>query len=305
MPGNLASRPGFGLSTQADAAQWSQELHDAWYLDWDIRLTRNFDKPEHWQMIRLSAGCISPSLDFIRWVALRYPGNVWIIGNEPDVIWQDSITPEEYAQDYEILYQLIKSSDPTARIAVAGVAQGTPLRLAYLDRVLEAYQKSTGAPMPVDWWTLHGYVLREERGNWGVDIPPGFSDKQGELYEIGDHGSLPLFEKQITAFRAWMKARGYQNTPLALTKFGILMPPEYGYSPQVIQQYLQDTFQWLSAAADPQIGMPQDNHHLVQRWAWFSLADEIYPTSDLADLKNHQLTPVGQAYRDFMINATR
>ena len=60
MPGNLASRPGFGLSTQADAAQWSQELHDAWYLDWDIRLTRNFDKPEHWQMIRLSAGCISP-----------------------------------------------------------------------------------------------------------------------------------------------------------------------------------------------------------------------------------------------------
>jgi hypothetical protein len=159
--------------------------------------------------------------------------------------------------------------------------------------------------MPVDWWTLHGYVLREERGNWGVDIPPGFSDKQGELYEIGDHGSLPLFEKQITAFRAWMKARGYQNTPLALTEFGILMPPEYGYSPQVIQQYLQDTFQWLAAAADPQIGMPQDNHHLVQRWAWFSLADEIYPTSDLADLKNHQLTPVGQAYRDFMINATR
>ena len=238
-------------------------------------------------------------------MALRYPGNVWIIGNEPDVIWQDSITPEEYAQDYEILYQLIKSSDPTARIAVAGVAQGTPLRLAYLDRVLEAYQKSTGAPMPVDWWTLHGYVLREERGNWGVDIPPGFSDKQGELYEIGDHGSLPLFEKQITAFRAWMKARGYQNTPLALTEFGILMPPEYGYSPQVIQQYLTNTFQWLAAASDPQIGMPHDSHHLVQRWAWFSLADEIYPTSDLADLKNNRLTPVGEAYRDFMLNSTR
>jgi len=256
-------------------------------------------------MVRLSAGCISPSLDFIRWVALRYPGNVWIIGNEPDVIAQDSITPEEYAQDYEILYQLIKSSDPTARMAVAGVAQGTPLRLAYLDRVLEAYQKSTGAPMPVDWWTLHGYVLREERGSWGVDIPPGFSDKQGQLYEISDHGSLPLFKKQITAFRAWMKARGYQNTPLALTEFGILMPPEYGYSPQVIQQYLRDTFQWLAAAADPQIGLPQDNHHLVQRWAWFSLADEIYPTSDLADLKNHQLTPVGQAFRDFILNATR
>jgi len=304
-PGNLTARPGFGLSSQADATQWSQELHAAWYLDWDIRLTRNFNKPEHWQMVRLSPGCISPSLDFIRWVALHYPENVWIIGNEPDVIWQDSITPEEYARDYQILYQLIKSSDPTARIAVAGVAQGTPLRLAYLDRVLEAYQKSTGAAMPVDWWTLHGYVLREERGSWGVDIPPGFSDKQGQLYEISDHGSLTLFEKQITAFRAWMKARGYQNTPLALTEFGILMPPEYGYSPEVIQQYLRDTFQWLAEAADPQIGMPQDNHHLVQRWAWFSLADVIYPTSDLVDLNNHQLTAVGEAFRDFMLNSTR
>ncbi len=78
-------------------------------------------------MVRLSTGCISPSLDFIRWVALRYPGNVWIIGNEPDVIWQDSITPEEYARDYQLLYQLIKSSDPTARIAVAGRCPGYPV----------------------------------------------------------------------------------------------------------------------------------------------------------------------------------
>ena len=300
---DLADRPGFGLSTQTDTTKWSQELGAAWYIDWDIKLTRDFLKPEHWQMVRLSSGCISPSLDFIRWVATHYPGNIWIIGNEPDVNAQDSITPEEYARDYQILYQLIKTSDPTARIAVAGVAQGTPLRMAYLDRVLKAYRQSSGTPMPVDWWTLHGYVLREERDSWGVGIPPGFSDQQGQLYEIADHNNLTLFAKQITAFRAWMKSRGYQNTPLALTEFGILLPADFGYTPEVVQQYLQDTFQWLAVAADPQIGMPQDNYHLVQRWAWFSLADPIYSVADLADLKTGQLTPAGMAYRDFMLNA--
>jgi hypothetical protein len=302
-PLDLASRPGFGLSTSADATQWAQEIHAAWYINWDINLTRNFIQPEHWQMVRLSSGCIFPSLDFIRWVAIHYPGNVWIIGNEPDVSDQDAITPEEYAGDYRILYPLIKTADPTARIAVAGVAQGTPLRLAYLDRVLEAYRQSTGEQMPVDWWTLHGYVLREERGSWGVGIPPGFANQQGQLYEIADHNNLGLFAKQITAFRAWMKARGYQNTPLALTEFGILLPADFGYTPEVVQQYLQDTFQWLATAADPQIGMPEDDHHLVQRWAWFSLADEIYPVADLADLKTGQLTPAGKAFRDFMLNS--
>jgi hypothetical protein len=302
---DLASRTGFGLSTQADAARWSQELHAAWYIDWDIRLTRNFNQPEHWQMVRLSSGCISPSIDFIRWAAMHYPGQVWIIGNEPDVKEQDAITPEEYAYDYQILSQLIKTADPTARIAVAGVAQGTPLRLAYLDGVLEAYRKSTRAAMPVDWWTLHGYVLREERGSWGVGIPTGLSDQKGQLYEIADHNNLALFAKQIADFRAWMKARGYQNTPLALTEFGILMPPEYGFSPEVVASYLRDTFQWLAGTADAQTGMPQDHYHLVQRWAWFSLADVIYPVADLVDLKNEQLTPAGKAFHDFMYNPSK
>ena len=30
--------------------------------------------------------------------------------------------------------------------------------------------------MPVDVWNVHNFVLREERGSWGVDIPPGIPD---------------------------------------------------------------------------------------------------------------------------------
>ena len=63
--------------------------------------------------------------------------------------------------------------------------------------------------MPVDWWTVHGYVLREEKGSWGVDIPPGIDATQGELREVADHGRIDLFEAQITFLppvdgRAWI-----------------------------------------------------------------------------------------------------
>ena len=32
-----------------------------------------------------------------------------------------------------------------------------------------------------------------------------------------------------------------------------------------------DAFDWLLTAADQESGCAQDDHHLVQRWAWFSL----------------------------------
>jgi len=218
------------------------------------------------------------------------------------VIWQDAITAEEYACTYHDLYQLIKAADPQAQIAVAGVAQATPLRLAYLDRVLSTYQTAYGEPMPVDWWTVHGFVLREESGSWGVEIPPGFTVQYGQRYEIEDHASIDLFKKQILAFRAWMEKNGYRNKPLALTEFGILMPQDYGFPTELVQQYMRDSFTWLASATDASIGQPQDGNHLVQRWAWFSLSDPFYPGSDLADLPKGCLTPLGETYREFVSN---
>ncbi len=256
-------------------------------------------------MIRLSTGCSFPPPDFLRWLVLHYPGQVWVIGNEPDVIWQDALTPEEYARQYHDAYQIIKTTDPSAMVATAGISQATPLRLAYLDRVLAAYRSSYNQPMPVDWWTVHGYVLREERDSWGVGIPPGFAVNTGALYEVSDHGRLDLFEQQILTFRQWMVKNGYRNTPLALTEFGILMPADYGFPSQFVQQYLKDTFQYLSTAVDAETGLPQDGNHLVQRWAWFSLADTKFPTSNLADLQKGSLSPIGEAFREFMLANSR
>ena len=296
----LSPRVGFGLTGSRDAETWARRLGAGWYLDWRVQRRYPAQRPEHWQMVRLGRGCIAPSKEAIRWLAAHYPGNVWVIGNEPDNRWQDNVVPEEYAQVYHDLYYLIKDADPTASIAVGGVTQATPLRLEYLDRVLTVYQALYDEPMPVDWWTVHGFVLREEKGNWGAGIPAGFLiADSGELYQKVETGSVEIFREHIIAFRAWMAERGYGDKPLAITEFGILMDPIYGFTPDVVAKYVLDTFNWLGEARDEQIGYPEDDNRLVQRWAWFSLYDPLYPTSNLADLKADALTEIGQAFREY------
>ncbi len=295
-----SARLGFSVSTPADPAYWASLLGAGWYLDWRAQAPAGDSRLEYWPMVRVHASCISPGVQEIRRIAAQYPGLVWLIGNEPDVIWQDNVAPARYARVYHDLYALIKAQDPTAQVAAGGISQATPLRLAYLDQVLEAYEKEYLERMPVDWWNVHGYVLREEQGSWGVDIPPGIPATQGELREVSDHGQLDLFEAQLVDFRQWMARNGYQGTPLALTEFGILMPASYGFPVESVTGYLEDTFSWLSEARDETIGYPLDDHHLVQKWAWFSLSDPLYPTSDLGLLESGSLTPVGESFRGML-----
>jgi hypothetical protein len=294
-------RAGFGMESRGSPEPWAAALKSGWYYDWTVQKRSPTQLPELWQTIRLSKGCFYPSLDYVGWVASHYPGSVWIIGNEPDVILQDNVVPEEYAHLYHDAYEKIKSADPTARVATAGISEATPLRLAYLDRVLAEYQKRYGKPMPVDWWTVHGYILREERNSWGVGIPPGFTETQGMLWEVKDHGRLDLFKENIITFRGWMAKNGYRNTPLALTEFGILMPPEYGFPIEQVAQYMQDTFHWLQTATDSSIGYPGDDNLLVQRWAWFALDCTPLPAGNLEDTKTGKLTLLGTTFHDYVL----
>jgi hypothetical protein len=295
---SLSNRVGFGLSTQADPLYWASELNASWYLDWKTTPIASSSTPEYWQMIRLSAQGSKPSTNEIIRLATAYPGHVWIIGNEPDNIWQDNIEAAQFAVFYHDLYYLIKYYDPSAQIAIGAISQATPLRLAYLDQVLAAYTGRFGQKMPVDWWTLHAYVLREEKSSWGADIPSGFKESQGELYEIQDHNNLAIFGQNILNFRRWMKENGYQNKPLAITEFGILLPADFGFQPEVVAEYLADTFEWLVSAKDQEFGYPLDGYNLVQKFAWFSLGDKIFPVADLVDFSDMQLTAIGQKFKE-------
>ncbi len=298
---SLSRRAGIGLTYTQAPELWAQRLGAGWYLDWAVERRYPEKLPEHWQMIRLGRGCVAPTREAIRWVAKHYPGSVWVIGNEPDNALQDNLYPEEYVQVYHDLYFLIKEADPTAAIAVAGVTQATPLRMAYLDRVLDLYAALYGEPMPVDWWTVHGYVLREDVESWGAGVPTGFpAIRKGKLYEIADVGRVDLFKEHIIAFRTWMAERGYRDNPLAITEFGIVLPQEYGFSPDFVAGYLLETFTWLGEAKDDRIGYPEDSNRLVQRWAWFSLYDPLYPTSNLVHLEADALTEIGWTFRRYV-----
>jgi hypothetical protein len=250
-------------------------------------------------MIRLQNGQVTPSGDALLAAVDALPGALWLIGNEPDVKWQDNVAPEAYAQAYHDLYALLKGRDPTCQVAVGGVSQPTPLRLRYLDRILEAYRQRYGQEMPVDVWNIHNFVLREERGSWGVDIPPGMDDDAGRLYEIDDHDDVALFRQQLVDFRRWMVERDQQDRPLIVTEYGILMPGEYGFPPDTVRRFMLDTFEVMRTLADPRLGYPADGGRLVQRWCWFSLQDERYPTGDLVQPRDGQLTALGEAFAGY------
>ena len=302
LPADWRQRIGIGVANGSfEQYIWGEAL-PGWYLDWKIHLTPA--RPpgvEFAQMVRLKQGEPLYALADVKRVAQANPGSLWLIGNEPDVAWQDNSTPAQYAAIYHDLFELLKASDPTAVIAIGGISQVTPLRLRYLQAIWDAYRARYGEEMPVDVWNVHAFVLREEKGSWGVGLPPGFEGAtDGTLWDISDHNRLDLVHQQIVAFRQWMAAQGQRNKPLIVSEYGILMPADYGFPPELVASYLAESFTYFATASDTQVGYPADDNRLVQRWCWYSTSDDIYPTGNLFALPNLTPTEVFRAYRAYL-----
>jgi hypothetical protein len=292
---------GVGAGAQGiDGFDWG-DTPPGWYLNWSPVV-----RPGQWpqipflRMVHPLSGKYSSDLDSIKRTASANPGALWLIGNEPDIEWQDNSTPEQYAHTYGILHAAIKKADPTARVAIGGVSQPTPLRLAYLDRVLAAYKTQYGTEMPVDVWNIHAFILREERNSWGVGIPPGMNVDKGTLREIDDHADMAIFRQQIVDFRRWMAERGQRDKPLIVSEYSILMPEDYGFRSDVVSKFMKESFDYLLTAQDAALGYSADGNRLVQAFCWFSTADKVYPTSNLFDPETHAITPVGKAFKEYM-----
>ena len=227
------------------------------------------------------------------------PGAIWQVGNEPDIYWQSNCTPEQYARVYQKLYQLIKRADPTALVAAGAIAQPTPLRRLYLDLVLHEYWRLYHETMPVDVWTIHVHIVREERDTWGADIPPGLANLTGQLYGIQDNDRLDIFQELVVDFRTWMELRGYRERPLIITEFSVLMPAVYGFDTERVGAFMSGAFDFMLSAVDERTGYPADGNRLVQRWAWYSVADPNYPAGNLFDPETGQMTPLGRVFAGY------
>ena len=280
-------------------------LNLGWYGNWGTSL--NPPRPggmAYMQLISVSDGAAfgsrehpgplsySPSGSTLEAIIAANPGSLWLVGNEPDCMWQNNVLPQNYAQIYHDIYTFIKTRDATARVAAGGIVQPTPLRMQYLDLVLASYQDQFGTQMPMDIWHIHSFILREvdcrvyTGSCYGCEIPPGVDATHGMLYTLDHSDRQDIFQDRLAQFRQWMADRGYRDTPLIVTEYGTLLPY---YDPESLyydsqgnpfdgaraSDFMVATFDYMLAASDPEIGYPADENHLVQQWFWYSLDDTI------------------------------
>lgn len=266
-------------------------------------------------------------------------GNMWILGNEiergpnpgdinPKNLATDDIHAEVYVQAYHDTYNFIKSIDPTARIANAGLIQVTPMRLQYMNMVWSAYLQKYGEPMPVDVWTIHAYVLPEldKDGNanniasvaLGTDPSIGKRASGGDgslcpnenVYCLAEHDDLSILQNQVITMRQWMKDHGQQNKPLMITEYGTLysyttgtgtclIKDEFGncFTPQRVSQFMLGSFDYFNNAADPNLGYSLDRNKLVQQWVWFSAKSNNGNSGNLLRGDGKKYTALGETFK--------
>jgi len=285
IPETERQRWGVNVSTlEGDITDYDTDvLGIGWFVDWGIRsgLALQFNL-EHAQTILTHGHAYPPDWQKVAEAIRRRRGEIWLVGMWPEWEVGGNRTPEEYAEIYHETYQFIKSHDLAAMVAPGGIMEPTPLRLQWLDAVLEAYRARYHERLPADAWHINNYVLREERGAWGAGIPAGIEANAGQLYEIADNANAALFREQVRAFRQWMADHGERGKPLLISGYGVQMPSEYLGDGDIkagnirIREYMRETFDFLETARDDEIGYPADENRLVQRWIWFSLNAPAY-----------------------------
>jgi hypothetical protein len=304
-PWSGTARFGFGVVKNPVEQYSVSSLGAEWYLGFGFRA----DPPllgqlEYVQMVRLSETGYLPGQYAIEQYARAQPGTLWLVGNEPDAHAQDCVTPHGYAQLYHELYGIIKGADPTAKVAIGGVVEATPLRLQYLDMILDEYQTLYGEMIPVDVWNVHGFILPEKKNSWGCQIPCGIEGvTQGMQYTIDDHDNMTIFRQQIRDFRVWMNDHGERNKPLIVSEYGILLPEELGFDEPRVEAFMLATFDYFLNTKVSWLGYPADENRLVQAWAWYSLDDDQFEGytshSHLFSPTTKEMTALGRAYRDY------
>lgn len=231
--------------------------------------------------------------------AERNPGLIWFIGNEPDNAGQTNMPPHDYAVGYHEYYHLLKDADPTAKIAIGGIIQPSTLRLRYLDEVLSHYRRLYGVSMPIDILNTHAYIMPENCGS-GAGFPVGVRDVSGgrECEYWNYHADLNVFKSQLIDFRRWQKASGYQDKPLIVSEYGVMLTPGHGYNSERVGSYMVATMDWMLTAGDCEIGLIVDDCRLVQRFAWFSI--NHWNTNGTLFQRNGGLTAVGERLKGYI-----
>jgi len=296
-------------------------LRIGWYSDWTFSATPSTPGGiEYAQLISVREGNLAGSPAAIAAAASANPGALWFIGNEPENIWQGNCTPVQYAAAYNQAYTIIKGADPTARVAVGGVTEPTPLRLKWLEQVLASYNTQFGVDMRshIDVWTIHVQIVPERRGSWGAEIPAGLPDNEGETFgmTIGHYtpnADVNILKQLVYDFCEWMVDQGERDKELIISEYGVLFPSDMldaqnpANGDQMVIDFMLGSFDFFLSAKDDVLGLASDEGRLVQRWLWYSLNEKSYDVDPSVGFNGSlfewddptQLTIFGEAYRDY------
>ncbi|KAB2905040.1 MAG: hypothetical protein F9K27_05980 [Anaerolineae bacterium] len=296
VPKNHRERFGLGVIYQTvEDDRLLKHLGASWYLNWAAE-PEIHTEVRFWPMLRVRQdGTYHPTGQVLKRAVEKSPGAVWIIGNEPDIAEQDGAPPLALAIAFHDAREEILRWDSTAQFAIGAVGMVSPLRLSYLDITLGIYRQRYGRDMPIDVWTIHQYILPEQKNAWGIGIPTGLEADYGEMYVAKNHNAIRYFQQGIEAFRGWMAARGFRGKPLIVTEFGLLLP---SFTAAETAAYLEKTVSYLLSAQDNNLGYPADKNYLVQGFAWFALRDPLFETGTLVQLSTSRLTLAGQRWRE-------
>lgn len=345
-------RYGASSEKGTDLFRWIDDLGAGWWLDFNVNYETPAENGAEYVHIiwaeqnrngqgdYLNSYSTVPDMgnNSLGYLIEKRQGRLWIVGNEvdrgpdPGQIFggQGDTMPDMYARIYHDVYHYIKQWDPTALVSPSALVEVTPGRIQYLDLVVEKYQQLYGTPMPVDVWNMHLYILPEIQtngtpsffANVALGTDPGLAIKeadgdvgvcgQDDVYCLKEHDDTTVFVEQVVRMRTWMEENGYQEKPLILTEYSLLLPYEVDgetchvedeegncFTPSRVKAFADATFNYLETAADPALGYVHDNWRLVQQWIWFGIyRDGLGSTSNLAqsDMDPLMLTPTGKSF---------
>ncbi len=158
--------------------------------------------------------CVRVPVATLQAGARAHPGAAWIIGNEPNVGGQDSVSPGQYATELQYYVTTIKGADPTAQIVGPNVLNwdstcvsgcGFTQGHGWVDQFRSAWATQYGGEPPLDIWGIHTYAI-----DWYNTPMTNATDIQ-------------TIETDLTNFSTYLSnIPADASKPLWLTEYGII-----------------------------------------------------------------------------------
>lgn len=169
-------------------------------------------------------------LNTLKWI------EVW---NEPDKWWKKDdgsgawMEPEEYAAMLSISYDSIKFSDPTMKVAMAGL---TSFDLDYLTRMDNWFKANRlDKKFPADAINVHQYATTQ---NWSEGIPVNESPEFQKVHRVVKFAKDRKLE-------TWVSEFGYDTNPPSW----VYAKPRNGKTSEQLQgEWIVETYKFLKLA---------------------------------------------------------